>query len=62
MRYNLTTLGLVGSANIAVNGSTYNLTRDGGNGLAFNTATQVVAVSTSLVPNAWNSATGGSLD
>ena len=58
--YNLTTLNLVGSANIAgVSGSTSNLTRFGGSGLAFTTATQVVAVSTLLVPNAWNSTTGG---
>ena len=58
--YNLTTLGLVGSANIAgVSGSTYNLTRYGGNGLAFNTPTQVVAVNSSLVPFTWSATSGG---
>ena len=45
----------MGSANIAgVSGSTYNLTRYGGNGLAFNTPTQVVAVNSSLVPFTWS--------
>ena len=59
--YNLSTLGLMGSANITgVSGSTSSLTRYGGNGLAFSTATQVFAVNSALVPYTWAATTGGS--